>query len=66
MAFELMRLSQRTWRRLDAPHLLPKVRAGVAFVDGIAESSTPPNTQAPVRSDRRRKKRSFRQLRDAA
>lgn len=27
MAFELMRLAQKSWRRLDAPQLLPQVRA---------------------------------------
>jgi putative transposase len=34
MAFKLMQSAQRSWRRLDAHHLLPFVRAGVRFVDG--------------------------------
>lgn len=34
MAFKLMQSAQRSWRKLDAHHLLPLVRAGVRFVDG--------------------------------
>jgi hypothetical protein len=34
MAFKLMQSAQRSWRRLDAPELIPLVRAGVRFVDG--------------------------------
>jgi hypothetical protein len=34
MAFKLMQSAERSWRRLDAHHLLPLVRAGVRFPDG--------------------------------
>lgn len=34
MAFKLMQMAEKTWRRLDAQELLPQVRAGVKFVDG--------------------------------
>lgn len=34
MAFKLMQSAERTWRCLDAHHLLPLVRAGARFVDG--------------------------------
>jgi len=34
MAFQLIRVAQRTWRRLDAAELVPLVRAGVRFEDG--------------------------------
>ena len=28
-------MAQRRWRRLNGAHLLPLVRAGVVFVDGV-------------------------------
>jgi len=34
MAFKLIQVAEKTWRRLDAQELLPQVRAGVEFVDG--------------------------------
>jgi transposase-like protein len=34
MAFQLMQVAQRTWRRIDSPELVPQVRAGVRFRDG--------------------------------
>ena len=67
MAFELMRLAQRSWRKLDAPHLLTKVRAGIVFVDGVAAAETEPDKPAgPVRSNRRRTRTATPTLRDAA
>ena len=35
MAFELLAMAERRWRRLNGAHLLPLVRAGVRFVDGV-------------------------------
>jgi putative transposase len=35
MAFKLLHAAQCTWRRLDAHDLLPLVRAGVLFKDGL-------------------------------
>jgi len=35
MAFRLLLLAQATWRRLDGRELLPLVRAGVTFKDGV-------------------------------
>jgi putative transposase len=35
MAFRLLLLAQATWRRLDGRELLPRVRAGVTFRDGV-------------------------------
>jgi transposase-like protein len=37
MAYKLLDMAQKRWRRLNAPHLLPLVRAGVSFVDGIQQ-----------------------------
>jgi len=31
---------QARWRRLDGAHLLPLVRAGIAFVDGVQPMTT--------------------------
>ena len=33
MAYKLLDMAQRRWRRLNGAHLLPLVRAGVVFVD---------------------------------
>ena len=35
MAYKLLDMAQRRWRRLNGAHLLPLVRAGVPFVDGV-------------------------------
>jgi putative transposase len=35
MAFKLLEMAQQRWRRLNASELLPLVRAGVPFKDGI-------------------------------
>jgi putative transposase len=35
MAFKLIQMAQDRWRRLNAPHLLPLVRADVQFTDGV-------------------------------
>jgi len=40
MAFKLLAMAQERWRRLDAAHLLPMVRAGVKFVDGVREGQS--------------------------
>ena len=34
-AFKLLEMAQKRWRRLNGHHLLPLVRAGVTFVDGV-------------------------------
>ena len=35
MAFKLLDMAEKRWRCLDGRHLLPLVRAGVSFVDGV-------------------------------
>jgi putative transposase len=37
MAFQLLAMAERRWRRINAPGLVPLVRAGVAFRDGHAD-----------------------------
>jgi len=37
MAYKLLDMAQARWRRLDGAHLLPLVRAGIVFVDGIQQ-----------------------------
>ncbi len=43
MAFKLIESTQHRWRRINAPHLVPLVRAGVRFPDG--------KRQAPARRE---------------
>ena len=35
LAFKLLEMAQHRWRRLNGAHLLPLVRAGVLFIDGV-------------------------------
>ena len=42
MAYKWLDMAQRRWRRLNAAHLLPLVRAGVVFIDGVQQE---PNTE---------------------
>ena len=35
MAYKLLEMAQHRWRRLNSAHLLPLVRAGVTFIDGV-------------------------------
>lgn len=37
MAFKLLEMAQLRWRRLNGSELLPLVRAGVTFVDGVQQ-----------------------------
>jgi hypothetical protein len=45
MAFKLLDMAQQRWRRLDGARLLPLVRAGVKFVDGVHQEPTQSTTQ---------------------
>lgn len=40
MVFQLVRVAEKHWRRLNGSELLVKVIAGVEFVDGVDQSST--------------------------
>lgn len=40
MAFKLLTMAQQRWLRLNSAHLLPVVKAGVKFTDGIQETKT--------------------------
>ena len=46
MAFKLLETAQRRWRRLNGAHLLPLVRAGVRFVDGLPQARGEPEKEA--------------------
>jgi hypothetical protein len=35
MAFKLLHMAQQRWRRVEGAALVPLVRAGVKFVDGV-------------------------------
>jgi hypothetical protein len=39
MAYKLLDMAQARWRRLDGAHLLPLIREGVVFVDGVQQAS---------------------------
>ncbi len=46
MAFKLLDMAQLRWRRLDGAHLLPLVREGVKFADGVQVDSAKPVTHS--------------------
>ena len=46
MAFKLLDMVQLRWRRLDGAQLLPLVRAGVKFADGVRRDPAKPVTQS--------------------
>jgi transposase-like protein len=48
MAYKLLDMAQDRWRRIDGAHLLPLVRAGVGFVDGVRQEgkASKPRTKA--------------------
>ncbi len=35
MAFKLLEMAEKRWRRINGAQLVPLVRAGVKFVDGV-------------------------------
>jgi putative transposase len=39
MAYKLLDMAQARWRRLDGAHLLPLVRTGITFVDGVQQTT---------------------------
>jgi hypothetical protein len=38
MAYKLLEMAQERWRRLDGARLLPLVRVGILFVDGVQQA----------------------------
>jgi putative transposase len=40
MAFKLLDMAEKRWRRLNGSHLMPLVRAGVQFIDGVPVDHT--------------------------
>jgi transposase-like protein len=40
MAYKLLAMAQARWRRLDGAQLLPVVRAGITFIDGVQQQTT--------------------------
>jgi hypothetical protein len=38
MAFKLLAMAEERWRKVNRAELLPLVRAGVRFVDGVQET----------------------------
>jgi len=44
--YKLVRAAEDRWRKVNAPHLVPLVRAGAIFIDGQPqERSMPPSQQ---------------------
>jgi hypothetical protein len=46
VAYKLLDMPQARWRRLDGAHLLPLVRAGIVFVDGVQQEGKVTKTRA--------------------
>ena len=52
MAYKLLDMAQARWRRLDGAHLLPLVRAGIVFVDGVQPEGKAGKAKAKPRDQR--------------
>ena len=48
MAYKLLDAAQDRWRRINAPHLVPAVRAGATFVDGHLQERTTTTNDKPI------------------
>jgi len=48
MAWKLLAMAEQRWRRLNAPHLVAHVRAGVRFHDGVRIERENPDDHAQV------------------
>ena len=46
MAYKLLAMAQARWRRLNGAHLLPLVRAGIGFMDGVQQEGKVNRTKA--------------------
>jgi putative transposase len=64
MAFKLLLAAERSWRRLDGATLLPLVRAGVCFQDGVRVERE--QAAAPAKTLKKSRKNDSQVLKDAA
>lgn len=48
MAYKLLDAAQDRWRRINAPHLVPLVRAGAVFIDGKHQERTTNETDTDI------------------
>jgi len=46
MAYKLLEMAQARWRRLAGAHLLPRMRGGPIFVDGVEQEGKVSKTRA--------------------
>jgi hypothetical protein len=51
LAFKLALAAEDHWRKLNASELIPLVRAGVRFQDGLQIGVHPETTEAPIPVD---------------
>lgn len=51
LAFKLALAAEDHWRKLNASQLIPLVRAGVRFQDGLQAGAPPETTEAPILVD---------------
>lgn len=49
MAFKLLEMAEERWRKVNGSELLPLVRAGIRFVDGVQETTK--NSGADVKEN---------------
>jgi putative transposase len=59
MAYRLLLLAEQSWRRLDGQELLPLVRAGVSFKDGVRVERD--DAQVPALTKKRASKKEARE-----
>jgi putative transposase len=51
MAYKPLDAAQDRWRKINAPHLVPLVRAGTVFIDGKHQERTTHHTDTTTQED---------------
>jgi len=51
MAYKLLDAAQNRWRKINAPHLVPLVRAGAVFIDGKHQERTTNQTDTETNQE---------------
>jgi transposase-like protein len=44
--WKMLRVAEQTWRKLNAPELLPLVASGATFTDGVRDDARPQRSEA--------------------
>ena len=52
MIWKMLRIAEMTWRKVNAPELLPLVASGTKFRDGVMDKSAGNKIEVPLQPER--------------